>query len=916
MALVVLCVLSLASCKEKTKMPADLLFDVETQTLHWNKNSAAYGYTIEISGVEGVKSTKHNYISLEFLDAGTYEVKVKALGDQVTTEDSEWATYTIERPEETGLKYKLINNDTEYELIGVGTAYGDVVMESVFRNKPVTSIADKALSNNSKITSFVVGDNVKTIGKNAFSRSRELTSIIIPEGVTSIGEYAFQSCKKLEKIALPNTVTEISPYMFSWCNALTEVKFGNAVTSVSEYAFSNCEALTAVDMPSTVVSIGEYAFSDCPAVTSINLGGSVRDIGGYAFYNCKSLTEIDLGNKLINLGEFAFGNCSKIETVVVPDSTNVIGQAAFNGCSALTNVTFGNNLTSVGLGVFFGTKLYEDATGLLTIGGWVIEAKDKTITTIELPTGIYGIADYAFYNCDALMSVTLHGIKHVGKNSFGYCDKLWEIIFDDTLLTLDSYAFNYCTKLTDVTVGSNLERIGNYTFYGCSMLQNSIDLPDSLTYIGTQSFVETWAFKSAADVVYIDNWAVGLKPSIYTNVIIKDGTRGIANYSLTSAMAVHSIEMPNTVEYIGEGAFYNCSWTPLIVLSENLKEIGDYAFYGCTNAWFGDEGITTIPTGTESIGKAAFYNCVKMVGLTIPGTVKTIGDFAFFNCVNLGHSQLYYQDAPDVLLVGDVILGEGIEHIGAKAFQNCAGLYEIKIPNSVVTMGDKAFYRCTGLTKLTLGNSLIAIPDYAFYDCAAIDNLNLPESVTDIGKYAFRGCKAIKSLDIGKNVKSIGKFAFYGCSSITELVIPETLVSIDNFAFRACSSVTSVIIPETLEKIGKHAFNGMKDATIYCESAEINPYWDELWNTSLCTTFWACELSEDKSFVVSIAKSATTLSNDMEYTEFADPVREGYTFGGWATEAGSKTAAYTSSTVITAPDGTILYAIWDGNTTN
>lgn len=36
-------------------------------------------------------------------------------------------------------------------------------------------------------------------------------------------------------------------------------------------------------------------------------------------------------------------------------------------------------------------------------------------------------------------------------------------------------------------------------------------------------------------------------------------------------------------------------------------------------------------------------------------------------------------------------LEEGIEHIGAEAFRECIGLYEISIPDSVVSIGENAF---------------------------------------------------------------------------------------------------------------------------------------------------------------------------------------------------------------------------------
>ena len=75
-------------------------------------------------------------------------------------------------------------------------------------------------------------------------------------------------------------------------------------------------------------------------------------------------------------------------------------------------------------------------------------------------------------------------------------------------------------------------------------------------------------------------------------------------------------------------------------------------------------------------------------GLTIPEdvirvivhpSVKTIKDKAF-----LGRYQLT-----------TVVLGEGLEEIGAGAFCECTSLREIKIPPAVKAIKDRAFIRCS-----------------------------------------------------------------------------------------------------------------------------------------------------------------------------------------------------------------------------
>ncbi|MBE6700102.1 MAG: hypothetical protein E7584_07695, partial [Ruminococcaceae bacterium] len=158
-----LCAFSLVmmtACEARLDSPGEIVLDATTLTISWDKVPEALGYSVKIGDTE--KITKANSYSLVDLEPGVYTIQVKALGDGVATRDSVTVTRKVERKPETGLTYRLINN-TEYQLIGVGSASGDVVMENYYREKPVTSIAPSALANNTKLTSFTINEFVTTI---------------------------------------------------------------------------------------------------------------------------------------------------------------------------------------------------------------------------------------------------------------------------------------------------------------------------------------------------------------------------------------------------------------------------------------------------------------------------------------------------------------------------------------------------------------------------------------------------------------------------------------------------------------------------------------------------------------------------------------------------------------------------------
>ena len=941
MLLLALCAVALTACKSSLSVPTDLELNVETQTLSWKFVKGAKFYTIQISGQEREITTKSNTVSLEDLEAGEYEIRVKASGDGEVYKDSDWAVFQFTREQETGLRYKLINNNTAYELVGGGTASGDVVMEDVFRGKPVVAIADKALYGNNKITSFVVSKNVKTIGDKAFAKCGALTAVTIPEGVTSIGEYAFQSCKVMETVSLPDSVTVITPYMFAWCKALTSVTVGQYITTIGDYAFDNCTMLTSfsytgsdntgskVTIPKQVQYIGEYAFSDCITFTELEIGESAQLIGSYAFSGCKALNKVKIGENVQTIMDYAFAKCPELTTIAIPDSVQMLGEGAFFSCDLLSEVSLGTGLQSVARYAFTNTAIWKNAESMLTIDGWLLEVMDKTIAKLVISSDIYGIADYAVSYCSKLVQVDLKGIKYVGMASFAANSELYRIGFDDALLLLGDYALYGCPYLESVDLGNSLQRIGSYAFASCEKLQDKITIPETVTFIGTRAFRKTAAYNavnpSKGGAVYMGNWVVDYVYSTFGayigdgTVAIKDGVRGIASYTFSNKR-IRSIIMPDSVEYVCRGAFYNCA-TSSIRLSASLKYIDDYAFYNCAYANFGGENYDlVIPEGTVYIGRSAFYSCGSVVSATIPGSVKTIGPYAFYGCSLLGAAVEVTTDTGEkdeagnpinkvTTIQGTLTLGEGIETIGDRAFQNCTYMRAVVIPNSVTSIGSRVFYKCESLQSAKIGSGITAISEYMFYKCIALESVELPDTLESIGNYAFRGCEMLKNVDM-KAVKTIGRYSFYGCKALEVMVLPEGLTSIGDYAFRGCTSVASFVIPSSVTEIGKHVFYGLNNTTLYTEVDSVQPLWNAHYNSSFRPVFWGCTLSDDGEYVVSFETGKDVIINPLATNGISDPVRKGYTFAGWATEQGSTTVAYTSETVADAPEGVELYAIW------
>lgn len=91
-----------------------------------------------------------------------------------------------------------------------------------------------------------------------------------------------------------------------------------------------------------------------------------------------------------------------------------------------------------------------------------------------------------------------------------------------------------------------------------------------------------------------------------------------------------SVTLPNSIEIIGECAFYGCIYLPSIEMPSGVTSIEPGAFHFCRSLT-----SIVIPNSVTSISISSFYSCTSLTSATIGSGVTSIDMLAFSKCSSL-----------------------------------------------------------------------------------------------------------------------------------------------------------------------------------------------------------------------------------------------------------------------------------------
>lgn len=437
-----------------------------------------------------------------------------------------------------------------------------------------------------------------------------------------------------------------------------------------------------------------------------------------------------------------------------------------------------------------------------------------------------------------------------------------------------------------LTYTLNADHTATVASYDNSTPDGVIDIPDTVTKdnidytvtaIGNNAF-ESSSPRSNVSSVFIPATVLSIGDSAFnycnvlTTVTFAEGSqlKSIGRAAFYGTEHAHprfkEIKIPDSVETIGNGAFYDCRDLERITLPSTLQKLSNSTFYDCTAL-----SEVTFPASLKTIEKSAFSGCRTLSEVKLPASLTTIQSYVFDRCsalktvfydgslerwsqINTSNDFLGYSSPSLVMddytaqfiLVKDDLFAEPIPKktvtitkytgkestvilpstinswpvtkIGEDAFQDNTTITSVTIPGSVTEIGANAFAGCTNLTSVTYGgdwsNLTIQSGNPAVEDAVnaqLFDFAFTPDNTAVIvTNYKCKGTAAdvtIPSHYKGKPVTAINNAAFPN-SAVTSVTIPDSVTSIPDAAFVNCSQLTNISIPNSVTYIGFSAFDG------------------------------------------------------------------------------------------------------------
>ena len=676
-----------------------------------------------------------------------------------------------------------------------------------------------------------------------FAEMEYLKKLIIGEGYEFIGSMAFWNTANYSVFSCAVGCTTIEDW----------------VTLNQTGSFNGSERyFEGISLPSTLKGVGNFALNAVGGNDiGFNLPESLEYIGIAAFRGSYAIEmDFDLPN-LRFLGDEAFA-ATRIHNVTIHDSLQYFGRQVFTNCPYIENVTIDYDIFNPEKNSFHDSNRayfnagtyswYYDNFGVHF--GSFTDYYSKWDTETDINN--YRDAGIKYGSMGAHYVRKYGTIKFTNKVKTGYP----ELLFANSPSAPHGNYFAYTLAEKIDLSESGLSDIPQYFFV--ALVADEVLLPSNLKTIGKQ------AFSSA---------------KIKKELVIPDSVTTIGEQAFEQAVIVDKEldtlkinKLPESLEEVGDYAFYGDLNLSTDLNCEHLRSIGDGAFSGTRlrNVYLGDS--------LSNLGEHSFTNIDTLNDITID---FDFGSLASNSSMENSFASIFNQYDEEVKVNYTVHENNG-SHTESmfvkpvpeltvhsitftdKSLTNPVGITQVVLPlcadYDLLLMSDGQ-YRCGWTTvqgqsvqssyfygvtaeKIDLGNtgwtsmptnvfngvkadevllpgSITTIPYATFYQAEIGGELKIPDSVTHL-EGAFRNAKFNRIILPSGLQTADYNSAFWNAEVSDAIVVPEGVTNLPNNMFMNIKA-KSVELPNTLETIGYNEFMYAKleDELVLPESLKV-----------------------------------------------------------------------------------------------
>lgn len=510
-----------------------------------------------------------------------------------------------------------------YQLVGTNRYYK--VIDGVLYNADGTILIAYPAAADGE--SFAIPESVTRIGDYAFAYSVTLQSIHFSKRVTQLGRKAFYSSTLAGPISIPSSIGVVPDSAFYQCDYITEMTFEEGVQKIGKDAISHCSRIERVSMPSTITELGEGCFSYMNSLLEFRNYMTTPLQGRSIFFRTKKYNAtLYVPAESVETYKSQTTTWNAFKNYLSLEDNNQINPSSYKlEDDGRTLVAWSGSETHIDM------SQDKVLNRVRTIKAFTFLNKD--IKRIVLPEALETIGEGAFQNCESLAEVvTNERLRSIGNRAFWNDFALQSFSFPQSIESVASDAFGYCTGLSKFVMASPneyyqvvdnvlLSADGSRLVCYAALRGDSYTLPASVTTIE----------KDAAA------GAVGL-----VTLTLPEGLKEIGESAFQGSSKLTKVHLPASLETFGDGAFMRCK-----SLEEYSIAAGNahYAVYGKT-LYSADlktlvaypEAFSTvamIPEQVTAIAARAFQRNESLKEVTLPANLRELGDYAFYHCTNL-----------------------------------------------------------------------------------------------------------------------------------------------------------------------------------------------------------------------------------------------------------------------------------------